>query len=57
MGIKVKLPIIVQVDNIDAIFMMENVWTGSRTKHVEMKYHFVREYVEDGFTKIIFVRS
>jgi hypothetical protein len=57
MGIKVKLPIIVQVDNIGAIFMTENVSTSSRTKHVDVMYHFVREYVEDGFIKIIFVRS
>jgi hypothetical protein len=57
MGIKVKLPIIVRVDNICAIFMTENVSTSSRTKHVDVKYHFVREYVEDGFIKIIFVRS
>jgi hypothetical protein len=56
-GIKVKLPIIVRVDNIGAIFMTENVSTMSRTKHVDVKYHFVREYVEDGFIKIIFVRS
>jgi hypothetical protein len=57
MGIKVKLPIIVRVDNIGAIFKTENVWTSSRTKHVDVKHHFVRQYVEDGFIKIIFVRS
>ena len=57
MGIKVKLPIILRVDNIGAIFMTENVSTSSRTKHVDVKYHFVREYVEDGFVKVIFVRS
>jgi hypothetical protein len=56
MGIKVKLPIIVQVDNIGAIFMTENVLTSSRTKHVDVKYHFVHEYVEDGFIKIIFCK-
>jgi hypothetical protein len=57
MGIKVKLPIIVQVDNIGAIFKTENVSTSSQTKHVDVKYHSVHEYVEDGFIKIIFVRS
>jgi hypothetical protein len=49
MGIKVKLPIIVRVDNIGAIFMMGNVSTSSRTMHVDVKYQFVQEYVEDGF--------
>jgi hypothetical protein len=56
-GIKVKLPIIVRVDNIGAIFMTENVSTSSQTKHVDVKYQFVREYVEDGFIKIILGRS
>jgi hypothetical protein len=57
MGIAVKLPIIVRVDNVGAIFMTENVSTNSRTKHVDVRYHFVREFVEEGFVKIVFVRS
>jgi hypothetical protein len=36
MGIKVKLPIIVRVDNIGAIFMTKNVSTSSQTKHVDV---------------------
>ena len=55
MGIPVKSPIIVRVDNVGAIFMSENVTTSPRTKHVDIRYHFVREYVEDGFIEIIFV--
>ena len=43
--------------NVGAIYMSENVLTSSRTKHVDTKYHFVREVVEEGFVKIIFVRS
>jgi hypothetical protein len=57
MGILVELPIIVRVDNVGAIFMTENVSTNSGTKHVDVRYHFVREFVEEGFVKIIFVRS
>jgi hypothetical protein len=47
----------VQVDNVGAIFMSKNVSTSSRTKHVATRYHVVREFVEEGFVKIIFVRS
>ncbi len=36
MGIPVKLPIIVHVDNVGAIFMSENVTTSQRTKHVDI---------------------
>ena len=34
-GIKVKLPIVVRVDNIGAIFMSNNVAISQRTKHVD----------------------
>lgn len=57
MGLKVTLPIIVRVDNIGAIFMAENASAMSRTKHVDLRYHFLREYVEEGFLRIIFVRT
>ena len=56
-GIEVKLTIIVQVDNVGAIFMAENLTTSQRTKHVDIHYHFVREFVEDGFIRIIFVQT
>ena len=36
---------------------MANKSTGSqRTRHVDIRYHYVREYVEDGTVKIVFVR-
>jgi hypothetical protein len=57
MGIIVELPIIVRVDNVGAIFMSENASTSSRTRHVDIRYHFVREFVEEGFIRIVFVRS
>jgi hypothetical protein len=55
--IKVKLPISVMTDNIGAIFMSENASTGFRTRHVDTRYHFVREFIDSGFIKIEFVRS
>ena len=57
MGIKVKLPIIIKVDNLGAIFMANNLSISDRTKHVDIHYNFVREFVVDGFVKIIFVKS
>jgi hypothetical protein len=55
--IKVNLPIIIKTYNIGAIFMAENSSTGVRTRHVDTRYHFIREFIEDGFIKVIFVRS
>jgi hypothetical protein len=55
--IKVILPIIIKTDNIGAIFMAENSLTGVRTRHVDTRYHFIREFIEDGFIMVEFVRS
>jgi hypothetical protein len=55
--IKVNLPIVVKTDNIGAIFISENASTGFRTRHMDTRYHFVRELIKDGFIKIKFVRS
>ena len=57
MGLTVKLPISVYVDNVGAMFMVENPSTTGRAKHVNIRYHFVREYVRDGIIKVEFVRS
>ena len=57
MGVQVKLPIVIRVDNIGAIFMSENVAVSQRTKHVDVRYRFVQEFVFDNFIKVIFVRA
>jgi hypothetical protein len=57
LGIKVQLPIIVHVDNVGAIFMAENATSTHHTRHIDARYHFVREFIFDGFIKIIFVKT
>ena len=57
MGLQVKTPITVRVDNVGAIFMSGNMSTSPRTRHVDIRYAYVREYVQDGFIKIIFVKT
>ena len=32
-------------------------YTGKRTQHINAKYHFIRNYVEDGTVKIQFVKT
>jgi hypothetical protein len=56
LGIKVQTPITVMVDNIGVIVMAENVSATSQTKHIDTRYHFVREFVEEGFIKVVFVK-
>ena len=57
LGIKVKLPIIVRVYNLGAIFMSENISVSQRTKHVDVRFRFVQQFTMEGFIKVIFVRT
>jgi hypothetical protein len=54
MGVDVELPIVFRCDNFGAVFMAENSSSGIRTHHIDTRYHFVREHVEDGLIKIVF---
>ena len=40
-----------RVDNIGAINMASNITTTSNTKHVNIMYMYVNEYVEDEVVK------
>ena len=55
MKIAVKYPVTVRVDRIDAIFMAINITTTCHTKHVDIKYKYVNEYVKDRVVKKVFV--
>jgi hypothetical protein len=57
MGIKIQLPIEIKVDNVGAIYLANNYTTGQRTKHIDVRVHFFRQYIEEGILKIVFVRS
>ena len=57
MSLEVKLAVTVRVDNMGAIFMSENSTTSNRTKHVDTRYRFVNEFVEDGFIEIILLKT
>jgi len=57
LGVEIKHPIEVKVDNMGAVYLSKNATTGNRTKHIDTRYHFVREYIEDGIVKVVFVRS
>ena len=45
---QVDLPIIINVDNVGAICLSEKASSSQRTRHIDIRVHFVREFVEDG---------
>jgi hypothetical protein len=47
----------VRDDNVGAIVMYKNASTSSGKRHVDVRYQFVREFMEEGFMRVVFVRS
>jgi hypothetical protein len=52
--IPVNLCLMVKTDDIGEMFMAESASYGVRARHIDKRYHFIREHIEDVFIKIIF---
>jgi hypothetical protein len=52
-----ELPIIMHVDNTGAIYLANNYSTGPRTKHIDIRTHFVRDLIINGILKVVFIKS
>ena len=37
--------------------MAENITTSSRAKHLDLRARYITEFIDDGFVKIIFVKT
>ena len=48
LGLKVKLPMILEIDNSGAIDLANSWSAGGRTRHMETKMFFLRDLKEDG---------
>ena len=48
---------VLRVDNKSAIALIKNPVLHGQSKHIQMKYHFVRESTEDGLINVEFIRS
>ena len=54
--VPVPLPLVVLCDNIGAVYLSKNR-ESRRTKYMDTKFHFVREYVENNIVVVVFVCS
>ena len=57
MKILIDLPVTVQEDNVDAIFMAINITITSYTKYVNIKYKYVNEHVNNKVVRNVFAKS
>ena len=48
-----KIPIF--CDNTSTIAITQNAVQHSRTKHIDIRYHFIREHVMNGIVELHFV--
>jgi hypothetical protein len=46
-----------RIDNTGAIYLANNQTTGQRTKHIDIRTHFVRNMILEGIIKTLFVKS
>ena len=53
LGYSVNDPIPLHGDNKGFIDLSLNPVTGHRSKHIDIKHHVIREYIENGFTSLI----
>ena len=52
-GVKINKPILVHEDNEACIAVATNPMSQKRTRHIDIKHHFIRDYVSDETIKIV----
>ena len=55
MGLKVKLPMKLEMDNKGAVDLANNWSVGGRTHHIGTKIEFLRGYKENGVIEIVWM--
>ena len=57
MGINVRRPCVVYEDNTAAAKIVNNATAIKRTKHIDVRHHFLREHVDQGTITIVHVST
>ena len=56
-GLEVRIPMILNVDNKGARDLMNNWSVGGRTRHIDVKYYFLRDLKEQNIVKVEWIPS
>jgi hypothetical protein len=54
---KLHLPMLLRMDNTGALYLSNNQAVGSRTKHIDIRTHYVRNLINEEIIKTLFVKS
>ena len=57
MNIEEQLPIKVNVDTVGGIWLADNNSSCERTRHIDIRAHFIKGFVLKGFIDIVLVMS
>ena len=57
MGITIARPIPVYEDNQTCITIANNHMSQKRTRYIDIRYHFIRDYTKDGTIKLIYCET
>lgn len=47
----------IRVDNKSAISLVKNPVHHDRSKHIDIRFHFIRECAQDGLIEVSFIRT
>ena len=48
-------PVPIHVDNMGAKYIAENLVNNKRTKHIDIRYHFIRHYIQEKTISLLHV--
>ena len=54
---KIKEPVVIYCDNTSTINISKNLVMHTKTKHIAIKYHYLRELVQDKEVKLEYVNT
>jgi hypothetical protein len=57
LGFPQRSPTVIYEDNQGCLYLSENSGVQQRTKHIDIRYHFIREHVESEEIKLEYIRT
>ena len=50
-------PVSLHIDNQGAGYMAQNAVNNQRTKHIDIRYHFIRQHIRDGLVELFYIAT